>query len=59
MNITSCGHCGVLLDVDTLNWPDLTRVDSTSDNSEYVGGASGFVPKVSCPVCHNDVLFPH
>jgi RNA polymerase subunit RPABC4/transcription elongation factor Spt4 len=56
MNLTSCDNCGVVLDKDKLQFPkDITRDDGTIDTSKAVWDGDGYVAKVSCPVCGEDI----
>ena len=63
MNLTSCEHCGVVLDKDQLEFPSFDDVDypDGKDDSMYPDdrficvGRCNWAPYVRCPVCDNPV----
>jgi len=56
MNLISCKQCGVVLDKDQLEFPDIE-----DDNGDYIDGLwmwdhdLGFFSKLPCPVCKGDI----
>lgn len=57
MNLISCGTCGVVLDKDKLNFPDIIDPDDyTIDTEKAVWNGEDFISKVNCPICKNDIL---
>ena len=57
MNITSCENCGVVLDLDMLDFPEDTwdEEKEEQDLSKCVWTGDGFSAIVPCPVCKSPI----
>lgn len=54
MNIKSCEHCGVVLDLDVLEFPDnIYKEDGSVDGKlgAWSYEAGDYKPYVRCPIC--------
>lgn len=58
MNLTSCSKCGVVLDLSRYEFVHPTEIyheDGGINESVAMWHNSKWVPKIQCPVCHNDI----
>ena len=53
MNLISCGNCGIVLNNDKLQEPEMHDEDG-SLNGDWIN--CEFQPAIPCPVCKNDVF---
>lgn len=55
MNLTSCKHCGVVLDKDYITFPDINKSDGTTDIERAIWTGREFVAFAPCPVCESPI----
>ena len=56
MNLVSCERCGVVLDQNKLNFPDIYNHDTQeliAANCVWYDALDKYIPVVNCPVCGN------
>lgn len=54
MNLVSCEYCGVVVDIDRLDFPDINEgTDSLVDDKAAWDGEK-YVSSLPCPVCKTD-----
>lgn len=57
MNLTSCDNCGVVLDLNKLDFPVDIYDDNGTVNEEFAEWAGyEFAPKTKCPICGESIL---
>lgn len=57
MKLISCRSCGVVLDTDRIDEPDVYEEDGgvITGNSIWSGG--DFLPVINCPNCDHKILY--
>jgi len=57
MKLMSCNSCGVILDADKIEKPNIELPDGSVDRTKTEWDGSVWVPVVDCPVCDNSIVF--
>lgn len=56
MNLISCDNCGVVLDVNKLDFPDdLILEPGITDMSKAIWIGDKYVSYINCPVCRSSI----
>lgn len=56
MNLISCSNCGVVLDKNKIDFPDVYDNHGTVILGEAEWDGDKFVSSISCPVCKKKIL---
>lgn len=54
MKIHSCTNCGVMLDLDCIDKPEIEDEDGVVDTDKAYWTGEEHVPILKCPVCGNE-----
>lgn len=55
MKLISCNCCGVVLDQDKIDFPDLYDEDGNIDSVNAFWDGDNYIQTIPCPVCGNAV----
>jgi len=56
MNLISCSNCGVVLDKDKLNFPNIHDGEGVTEGAVWCDSAENFSSFIYCPVCKEHIL---
>jgi hypothetical protein len=57
MKLITCYNCGIVLNLDAIEIPDIVNDDGTIDKDNAIWNSikCKFLPIIFCPVCKNEI----